>query len=195
MWYAIAKRICIAFFKLFFRIKIENADLVPKEGSVLICANHISNFDPISVGVAVPRPVHFMAKVELFRVPILRGLVRSLHAFPVKRGAGDVQAIKQSMQILKNQEALVMFPEGTRHTTGELGKLHSGAALLAHKTHSPIVPVAIIGPYRIFGRLKVVFGEPIDPASFASDRKKNEAIEAITEELRARIARLLDEHR
>lgn len=88
-----------------------------------------------------------------------------------------------------------MFPEGTRHTTGELGKLHSGAALLAYKTNSPIVPTAIIGPYRIFGRLKVVFGEPIDPASFASNRNKNEAIEAITEEMGARITQLLNEHR
>jgi 1-acyl-sn-glycerol-3-phosphate acyltransferase len=136
-----------------------------------------------------------MAKEELFRVPLLSQLIRALGAFPVRRGGGDRQAIKTAMQLLKEKRAVCIFPEGTRSKTGELGHFHLGAALIALKTRSPIVPVAIVGPYRLFRPIRVIFGEPIDPSSFLGGENDKEAAGRLTETLQNRIRQMMESHR
>ena len=116
--------------------------------------------DPILVASAVKRPIHFMAKKELFRYPLLAYLFRKIHAFPVNRGKPDLGAIKTGLSILKNGEVLGIFPEGTRQkNTDRLGEMHAGAALFALRTGAPVVPAAIRGSYKIGAPVVIVFGD------------------------------------
>jgi 1-acyl-sn-glycerol-3-phosphate acyltransferase len=161
----------------------------------MICANHISNLDPPLVGCAMQRKIHFMAKEELFKIPILAPIIRTLGAFPVKRGGGDHQALKTSIQLLKNGQVLGIFPEGTRSKTGELGKAHSGAALIALKANSPVVPVAIIGSYRLFRSIKVIFGKPIDVTPYTQGKIGTEQASALTECIMVQIRQMIEQHR
>lgn len=179
-------------FTIFYRYQVIGTEHIPKDSSAIICPNHISNFDPPLIGSAATRVIHYMAKEELFRVPILGKLLVNLHAYPVNRQGGGRKALKQSMQILKEGGILGIFPEGTRSKTGELGKPHVGAALLAIKTGAPVIPAAIIGPYRLFRPIRVIFGEPIDPKQFQSG---SNPVQEMTDHTMAEIQRLRDQHR
>lgn len=163
--YRFGRFLVFVVFKLLFRFKVEgheNLDLIPKDQGVLLCSNHISNLDPPLVGVATTRILSFMAKAELFEVPILGPLVGRLNAFPVKRGASDRHALKTALDILNSGRTLIMFPEGTRSKTGELKKGLAGVGFLALRTEAAIVPVAVKNGYHLFKRTHVVFGKPID---------------------------------
>lgn len=162
MWYWAIKGLLGFISKLLFSVKVEKADNVPAKGPVVLCANHISWWDPILVANAVDRPIHFMAKAELFRNPAFASIMRSIHAFPVDRGKPDVSAIRDSISILKEGGALGIFPEGHRQKGKEvLGEMHPGAALVALRTNSPVVPIGIRGRYAFRGTVTVAFGEPI----------------------------------
>ncbi|MDF2903648.1 MAG: 1-acyl-sn-glycerol-3-phosphate acyltransferase [Bacillus sp. (in: firmicutes)] len=129
---------------------------------MLLCTNHIHAFDPPIVGINTPRPVLFMAKDELFSIPILGKIISMVGSFPVKRGLSDRDALRKGLSVLKEGHVLGLFPEGTRSQTGELGKGLAGAGFFALRSRAEVVPCAIIGPYKPFKRLKVVFGKPID---------------------------------
>ncbi|KPB06686.1 lysophospholipid acyltransferase family protein [Bacillus sp. CHD6a] len=161
-FYSFAKFIVAVVLKPLYRIKVVGSENIPKEGSVLICSNHIDNLDPPVVGITSPRTVHFMAKEEIFHVPILKTILPKLHAFPVKRGMSDREALRKALKVLKEGNVLGLFPEGTRSKTGELGKGLAGAGFFALRSEATVLPCAIIGPYKKFQPLKVVYGEPID---------------------------------
>lgn len=112
----------------------------------MLCrANHISNWDPVLVAIAVKRPVHFMAKVQLFRIPVLGKLLRALGAFPVDRDAADIGAIKTALTHLKHDEPLGIFPQGKR-MRGEVPQtkdIKSGVGMMVYRTEAPVVPIAI----------------------------------------------------
>ncbi len=149
-------------FKSSLRFDVVGIENFPKDGGVLLCTNHIENLDPPVVGITAPRPVHFMAKEELFSVPVLGKIISNVHAFPVKRGFNDREALRKGLSVLKEGHVLGLFPEGTRSKTGELGKGMAGAGFFALRSNAAVVPCAIIGPYKPFKRLKVVYGKPID---------------------------------
>ena len=151
----------------------------PKEGGVLLCANHIDNFDPPVVGMTCPRTVRFMAKEELFKLPILKSVLPSVQAYPVKRGMSDREAFRNTLKILKGGEVVGLFPEGTRSTTGELGKGLAGAGFFALKGNAVVMPCAIIGPYKPFRRLKVVYGKPMDLSEQREQRVSSEEVTAL----------------
>ncbi|MED3625309.1 lysophospholipid acyltransferase family protein [Neobacillus thermocopriae] len=191
-FYSFAKSVASSIFKPWYRIEAIGMDQVPKEGGVLICANHIHNFDPIVVGITAPRPVHFMAKEELFRVPVLSGIVRKCHAFPVKRGMSDREALRQGIKVLKEGHVLGLFPEGTRSKTGELGKGLAGAGFFALRTDCTVVPCAIIGPYKSLRKLKVIYGKPLPMNELRSAKA---SAEEVTELIMAEIHKLIKEYR
>jgi 1-acyl-sn-glycerol-3-phosphate acyltransferase len=190
--YSFAKSVCFAIFKPWYRIEVIGREDFPKEGGVLLCTNHIHNFDPIMIGITAPRTIHFMAKEELFSVPILGGLVRNLHAFPVKRGLSDRDALRKGLSVLKEGHVLGLFPEGTRSKTGELGKGLTGAGFFALRTDCSVVPSAVIGPYKSFHKLKVVYGKPIPMEEL---RKTKASPEEVTELIMSEIHKLINEHR
>lgn len=123
--------------------RVHGVDLVPMEGPVLVVANHLHNLDPVLAAISYPRPVHFMAKKELFSIPVISQAIRLVGAFPVDRGRADRSAIRRAKATLEQGIGLGMFPEGTRSKTGGLKQALPGAGLLALQSGAPIVPMAI----------------------------------------------------
>ncbi|WP_226672967.1 lysophospholipid acyltransferase family protein [Rossellomorea aquimaris] len=189
--YTFARGLVKSILSPLYRIEVKGTEHFPKEGGVLLCANHIDNLDPPVVGISAPRPVSFMAKEELFNVPVLGNLLPGLRAFPVKRGMSDREALRKGLQVLKEGDVLGLFPEGTRSKTGEIGKGLAGAGFFALRSEAYVVPCAIIGPYKPFRKLKVVFGPPIEMGSIREERLN---AEKTTEIIMKHIEKLIHEH-
>lgn len=187
-FYSFARSVVKGVFTPLYRIEVIGAENFPKDGGVLLCTNHIHNFDPPVVGITAPRPVHFMAKEELFSVPVLGKMVNHLNAFPVKRGMSDREALRKGLAVLKEGHVLGLFPEGTRSKTGELGKGLAGAGFFALRSQAHIVPCAIIGPYKTFGKLRVVYGQPIDMEEL---RERKAGAEEVTDVIMDEIRKLI----
>lgn len=184
-------------FKVVLRGRTEGATNVPPQGGLVVVANHGSYLDPPLLSCAVRRPVAFMAKEELFRVPLLGPLIRACGAYPVARGCGDRQALRTACVRLQEGWATGVFLDGTRQADGRVTKPQQGAALLAARTGLPLLPVAIINSHRALGRdgglrlvpVHVRIGTPI-PAPASTNRAD---LEAVTEAAQAQINRLLDQ--
>jgi 1-acyl-sn-glycerol-3-phosphate acyltransferase len=174
-----------------YRFEVIGLENFPKEGGVLLCSNHIHALDPPVVGMTAPRTVHFMAKEELFKLPILGPLLPKVNAFPVKRGMSDREALRSALKVLKSGEVMGLFPEGTRSTDGVLKKGLSGAGFFALRGDADVVPCAIIGPYKTFRKVKVVYGEPILMAPY---REQKASADEVTEVIMGRIQTILDEY-
>ena len=189
--YAFGKTLVKTALTPLYRFEVVGHELFPKEGGILLCSNHIHALDPPVVGMTAPRTVHFMAKEELFKLPILGGLLPKVNAFPVKRGMSDREAMRTALKILKSGEVVGLFPEGTRSNDGVLKKGLSGAGFFALRGNADVVPCAIIGPYKAFRKVKVVFGEPIIMEPY---RERKATAEEVTEAIMASIQKLLDEN-
>lgn len=188
-FYTFAKNIVKIVLSPLYRVKTIGKENFPKDGGVLICSNHIDNLDPPIVGMTCPRDIHFMAKEEAFRVPVLKGILPKVNAFPVKRGMSDREALRTGLSLLKEGKVLGLFPEGTRSKTGELGEGMAGAGFFALRSGAKVVPCAIIGPYKAFRRLKVIYGNPIDFTEYREKKiNADEATKIIMDEIRALIS-------
>lgn len=161
LFYLFAYSIVWLFFHVLFRVRVQGVENIPESGGVIIASNHVSNLDPLFVGVFVPRYIQFMAKAELFQARMLRNLFLALGGFPVKRGKVDLHAIRKAVDVVTSSGCLVMFPEGHRSKTGVLGKLMPGIVAISKKSGGVVVPTAVVGPYRAFRRLEIRFGQPI----------------------------------
>ncbi|MFO7263662.1 MAG: lysophospholipid acyltransferase family protein [Bacillota bacterium] len=171
------------FFKFFFRLEVYGRHHIPKTGAVLLYANHRSNWDPPILAACIPRKVHYMAKEELFRNPLLAAVIRWFGAFPVKRGAADVGAIKQGLKLLRQGEVLIIFPEGHRSKTGKLGKAQPGAALLALKADATAVPVLLTGRYRPFGKVRVNILPPVNVRAMVGEQADTKSLADIAAQM------------
>ncbi len=164
--YFIGWCILIPIYKLMFFFKVNGKENVPKKGAYIICSNHLSNHDPIMLGVSLRRQIYYMAKAELFKNPIGGQIIRWLGAFPVQRGAGDGKAINEAEEVVKKGRLLGIFIEGTRSKTGEFLRPKSGAAMVAQQMNVPVIPVCITPKdkkYKIFKRVTVSIGKPMTP--------------------------------
>lgn len=137
-------------FHVYFRGRVEGADRVPKTGPLIVVANHASDFDPLILSNCVKRPVSYMAKEELFRVPILAPAIRLYGAYPVKRGSADRSAIREALKQLSQGWAVGVFSQGTRTHNGLIPNPKLGAALIAAKAQVPLLPVSLWGTHLIF---------------------------------------------
>ena len=169
-FYRFSRFVVWILFRTLWRLRIEGAENVPPEGAVIVAPNHRSLADPPLIGCGVRREVHFLAKKELFRFGPFGRLISNLNAHPLNRAAGSA-AFKTALKILHHGDILIMFPEGRRAKTDELGVGKAGVAMLARRTRTPVVPAYIhnSGYVTRFRRLRVRFGEPIDPSGFADD--------------------------
>lgn len=161
-FYAFARSVVKAALLVGWRFRVVGAERVPSGGPLIVAANHVSYFDPPALGCALPRPLHYMAKQELFRMGLLGPLIGHLNAFPIDRTRGDVAAIKRAVDVLKEGAAVGIFPEGTRNKVGDI-RPQSGVALLHYLSRAPILPAYIGGTARVrqFARITVTFGEPV----------------------------------
>ena len=178
---------------VFFGYRSRGSRNTPRRGPVLICSNHQSFFDPIIVGMACYRPMHFFARESLFR-GLFGVLIRIYQAFPVGRGASDPEAIKKALELLGMGRMVLMFPEGTRTTDGRMHELRRGVGMLAVRSGAQVLPVFIHGAFHIWPRkaklprfrrvLRAYVGE-----AMSFDRAEGESKRA----LRERIAREVQE--
>ena len=179
-WFLGAVRVVVVpLVKLLYRLEVRGFENVPQEegASILFVANHVSYFDPVAFWVAAqPLSTRFMARANLWRIPIFRGMISRAGAIPVEPDSADTKAVKRAAKALKRGEPVCIFAEGTRmRKPDKVYKPHAGFALIASMGKAKIVPVGITGTDRIspygkhflrFPKLTVTFGQPIDVASY-----------------------------
>ena len=188
--------------KVMGRLKVVDRRRVPRRGGVVLAANHTSYADPLLVGVASPRPVWFMAKSELFQVPVLGPLIKRVHAFPVKRGTADRQALRHAHELLTAGKAVNIFFEGGRSTDGRLLPPELGPSMIALRAGVPIVPVAVINADQMmpregglkFARVTVIFGEPLTFPHLAGKSGDRAALSEVSRAVARSVATLLIAH-
>lgn len=129
---------------LFFPRRVIGWEDVPAHGAYILASNHISNLDPVVMGISTPRRLHFMAKIELFKNPLVGWWLKQLWTFPIKRGEADFGALKESLKYLKKGDPVLVFPEGTRRIDKAI-KPPPGSGFLAMKSGAPVVPVYVRG--------------------------------------------------
>ncbi len=149
----------------FSQVRLWGRERVPKSGPVILAANHRSFYDIFVLGASVKRPIHYMAKVELFENPVLGRLLPHTGAFPVRRGEVDRGALEAAREVLERGGMLGIFIDGTRHHAGAVGEVRAGAAMIAGQAGAPVVPVYIHGTDRIAddprAPISISFGRPI----------------------------------
>lgn len=163
VFYYIGRWIFFIFFKALFNFKVYGRQNIPKNGGFIIASNHESNFDPGIIGSTMLRVISFMAKEELFRNKLFGWLLYQVNAFPVKRGRTDLSAIKEAIKRLKNDHALLLFPQGGRRDSINTEEVKGGVGFLASKARVPVVPAFIFGSGDVLpkGRRVPVFFKPI----------------------------------
>lgn len=180
--YARIRRFLICLFHLIFPMKVTGVENLPVEGACILCSNHLSDWDPFLLACALPRQVVFLAKKELFEVPVVRWFVKKMGAFPVNRGSADLAAIRKCMSVVKEGDVLGIFPQGHRYKADDHRKLESGAALVALRTRTPIVPVHISAPLRYFHRVRIEIGAPV-PLDDLFGKADSASLETATQRL------------
>ena len=167
----ISKILVFPIFKFLFRGELQGANNIPDKNSFIIVSNHGSLLDPPFLGHALGRKVSFMAKQELFKIPLLSSIIKACGAYPVKRGIVDKNSIILASKKLFDNEIIGIFIDGTRQKNGLVNKPKNGAALIASKTKKLLIPVAIINSHRLvrfkfflpfFNKVTIKIGEPIN---------------------------------
>jgi 1-acyl-sn-glycerol-3-phosphate acyltransferase len=168
-FYAFARRVIWLIRPLIARLHTIGVESVPQSGPVILALNHVAWIDIPLASLRVPRITHYMAKIELFNIPVLGGIMRLLGAFPVRRGEGDRESLRIAERLLSQGQIVVVFPEGHR-SGGHLIKAHPGTSLIAFRSGAPVVPVAISGSEHVFKgfhygpwapRVTISYGKPI----------------------------------
>ncbi|TML71972.1 MAG: 1-acyl-sn-glycerol-3-phosphate acyltransferase [Actinobacteria bacterium] len=178
--------------KIVAPLRVYGEERMPRAGGLVVAANHFSWIDPPALGVASPRTLYMMAKVEAHRVPGLGELMRSFGAFPVRRGQSDREAVRTMRRIVRDGNALGMFVEGTRQRTGVPGPVQPGAAMVALSEDVPLIPVAIGSQrWRLgnFAPVSVAWGEPM---TFAGLPRGGKGYREASVEVERAIRRLWD---
>ena len=178
------------------RLRAHGVEHVPREGGLVVASNHLSNFDPWPIGFPLfPRQIHYMAKAELYRIPVFKWILDKGESFPVRRGERDAEAYKTAVRYAREGGVVAMFPEGTRRGKGgrkkHAARPHPGAARIALAAGVPLVPAALAGTNRLsrLGPLRVAYGPPIETADL-DGKTRREAAQIATERLMAAIEEL-----
>jgi 1-acyl-sn-glycerol-3-phosphate acyltransferase len=171
--YSLGQSLCRLFGIILFDLKAYDIENVPKQGGVLIVANHQSFLDPAMLGAKVKRPMSFLAKSELFTNRIFGAMIRAVNAFPVRQGEGDVGAVRETIKRLQEGHILVMFPEGGRCEDGEIAPLQTGVGLIVRRAGPTVkvLPAAVEGAFKAWPRgqrfprcskVRIKYGKPMD---------------------------------
>ena len=185
IFYFICKTIIIIFSKIYWRLSTKGRENIPKEGGVLLVANHASYLDPPLIGSYSTRPVNILSKSELFKIPIFNFIIKALAAIPIRREMIDRKSLKTAVDLLKGGCVLLVFPEGTRTKNGSIGSPKPGSGLIAKMANVAIVPVYIQGSYealpnrRIFpkpNKIKINFGKSFTISDSGYDIKEKDFV-------------------
>lgn len=162
------------------------------KGKAVLISNHLSFWDPVFIAVVFRRQIFWMGKVELFKNRVARLFFKIVKAFPVRRGEGDLAAIRHAFKIMREGKLFGIFPEGKRNKTGELGRFEPGTAMIALKNDAPIMPMYIKGSYKIFRRMKLIVGEPFRLADYVGNKTDTSSVTAATALLESKLKDLLN---
>ncbi len=176
-----------------FRVEKNGEENIKEKGAYLICANHRSNWDAPILVSNLKRKVYVMAKAELFKNKFIKWFGRKCCVFPVKRGMRDIESIKYSLNLLKDGEILVIFPEGTRNGMEKNGKAQNGVAYMAIRTGVPVIPVGIQGEMKPFKKVKLNIGEPLDFSQYKTNKPEKEILDKVSKEIMDNIIMLTNE--
>lgn len=184
-FYTKAKKFFSGLFRRLFRIRITNPENEPLDKNYVVCCNHTALMDVVVIAIALKNQLRFMAKKEIFKVPILSWFVKSMGAFPVDRKSGDVGAIKKTIEILKEGNCVGIFPQGTRcpYENPRETSIKDGIGMVAHRAGVGILPVAIKtkkGKLKFFRKTEFVIGEYIPPEELQFDGTNKEQYDKIT---------------
>lgn len=169
---------------------IGHSRLIDGQGMIVV-SNHTSNWDALAIGCALDRQVFFMAKAELYDIPILGYIITKLGTFPVQRKSVDRSSIRTALKLLDSGKLVGIFPEGTRSKTEELLNPHLGAAMLALKGNVPILPLAVSGTKGFWRQIKVIIGEPMYFTAQNNRKLSKDELETVSREIMLEISRLL----
>ncbi|WP_250277749.1 lysophospholipid acyltransferase family protein [[Clostridium] colinum] len=195
MFYYMAMVGLIIYTRLKFKVTVKGKENVPKKGGVIFCSNHSSNFDPVIVCSSINRKIHYFAKKELFATKFKNFWMHQLAAFPVDREGTDINALKFSINLLKNGGALGIFAQGTRVKEGESAEAKNGVSLFALKSGVDVVPIGITANYQNKGKVIVNIGKPISFEKYKGQKPKTELLNKMTEEIMLEIEKLIDENK
>lgn len=192
--------------RLGLRMRVFGLKNVPRRGGALVICNHVDWFDPVLLLSASPRPIHWMAKSDVLKIPVVRWIARATGAFPVERGTPDRAALRHAQGLLNDGLLVGMFPEGTRSITGSLKEPFAGASLVALRSNAPIIPCGLIGTVdlpmsglkdrrdrkRGYPKVSAIFGEPFMLDHIDAEGRKR-SLEELTDAMMIEVARLLPE--
>ncbi len=164
-----------------FRIRVHGIENIPKDEKYIICANHKSFLDPIFVALAINRQVHFIAKKELFDIPILKNILKKLNAIPAQRDGKDLSVLRDSIKLIKNGKILGIFPEGTRVKEIKRENIKDGAGYIALKSKTDILTIEIISSYKPFSKTDLYIKNLVEIENF-KEYKSKDAMEKIMDE-------------
>ena len=200
LFYKMGRVPCRIYTTVMHDFKAYGTKHVPADGGVLIVSNHQSYLDPVLLGTAIKnRPLSYLSKSELFENRIFGGLISQMNAYPVRQGAGDIGAVKETIRRLQEGHALNIFPEGSRTEDGELQPMQSGVGLIVRRAGVPVVPAAIVGSYEAFPRhakfprrlpVRLQFGPPMQISDLKAAeivKRIGDAITTLFEDLRRRM--------
>ena len=170
-FYMRAHKLLAAPIRFFTGVKTYGKENIPKEGGYLLCSNHIAVRDVILIGATCPRQIKFVAKKELFSVPILRTVIKAMGAVKLDRGGSDVAALRKSVEIIESGELLSIFPQGHRYPSVDPSAtpIKNGVGMVAYRSHCDVIPVFIKtkgNKYGIFKRVEIFYGKPIKNSAF-----------------------------
>ena len=197
--YYLSRAVLRLIFRILGGLTAVGAENIPKTGGVILAPNHISYFDPPAVGCSMSRQVHYMAKEELFRVPILSAWMHSVGSFPVRRGTADRRALKRAIELLNEGKVVCIFPEGTRSPDGKLQDPELGIGLIALKSRAPVVPALVIGTDKAlppdskrlhFHPIRIIYGRPLTFPDLYEARESRQVLEEVGRRVMAAIADL-----
>ncbi len=196
-YYLVAQKSLNLVFRVVYGLKPKGVHGKDWDGGLIIASNHQSFIDPIVIGTAAPRELYYFAKEEIFTWPVIGFLARSFNAFPVKREAFDLEAIRTANRVLRRGDALVVFIEGTRSRTGQLLPPKSGVGLMAYQNRVDVMPTYVHGTFRLrqsllrYPGIVVAFGDRISIADYLDlDLPRKEIYSRIAEDAMAQIRRL-----
>lgn len=162
---------------IFYRVKIVGKENIPSEGPAIICGNHLHAFDSVFLIAHTKRKIHFIAKAELFKHPFMRWVEKPFGLIPVGRDKKDIEAMKKSLKVLKNNEILGIFPEGTRNGMAKNVEIKNGVAYFAVKTGAQVIPIGIKGNFKLFSKVTYNIGKPLN---FGEYKNYKEELDNIT---------------
>ena len=163
---------------------------MPDEGAYIICANHINYLDAAAIILLNKRKVRFVAKEDLYRFGILAWLGHLFDIIPIKRNKQDLESMKRCMKALKNGELLGIFPEGTRKGLAKNQKVKNGAAFMALRTNTKVIPVGIHGKFKFRSKIYINYGEPLDFSEWKDKANDKEVMEEVSKKIMDQIIQL-----